>query len=187
MAKSKSPPLPEMVNQVQQTLDVLFWALSRVLDAEGITALHWAILQRAYLERGGVRFREVMQATGQSKDNVRRAAQFLQTSKLGEVIADPQDRRARIFRLDRRGRNRTSYIEENFQANLLDILGAKLVSSQRVKEFTRNLLNAAGYLPPGDLANMNSYRSWDVPDDTRGFRSAPKHLGPISDIGEIPF
>jgi len=183
------PPLPEMVSQVQQTLDVLYWALSRVLSDEGITVLHWAILKRAYRLRGGVPFRQVMQATGQSKDDVRRAAGYLQTSELGEVIADPEDRRARIFRLTRRGRNRTRYLEENFQANLLVMLGANRVESERVKRFTRDLLNAARFLPPGDLADTNSYRSSDTPDDTRDDQPAPKHLkqAPLWEPGELPF
>jgi DNA-binding MarR family transcriptional regulator len=141
-----------MVSQVQQTLDVLFWALHRILYDEGITPLHWAILQRAYLKTGGVRFREVMKATGQPKDNVRRAAKFLQESKLGKVIADPDDHRARIFVLKKRGRDRTQYLEENLRADLLVLLGANLAWSKRVKQFTQCLLNASGFLPPGDLA-----------------------------------
>ena len=188
MGRSKQPPLPSMVSQVQQTLDILFWALHRVLYDEGITPLHWAIIQRAYRERGGVRFREVMKATGQPKDNVRRAADFLEeVARMGEVLVDPDDHRARIFRLNTRGRNRTRYLEENLQADLLVLLGANLVWSNRVKEFTRDLLNAAGYLPPGDLANMSSYCRWDIPDDTRQEHPEPKHFGQLSDSEDIPF
>jgi hypothetical protein len=106
---------------------------------------------------------------------------------MGEVLVDSDDHRARVFRLNARGRNRTRYLEENLQAELLVLLGANLVWSKRVKEFTRDLLNAAGYLPPGDLANMSSYCRWDVPDDTRNESPEPKHLGQLSDSEEIPF
>jgi hypothetical protein len=39
---------PLVVNQVQQLLDVLGWALNCVLDDQGIRVLHWAFMQRAF-------------------------------------------------------------------------------------------------------------------------------------------
>ena len=54
MTKSRKPPLPRLVDQVQQILDILYWALNQALDAEGINILHWSIMQRAYLHGRGV-------------------------------------------------------------------------------------------------------------------------------------
>jgi DNA-binding MarR family transcriptional regulator len=168
-----------MVEQVQQTLDTLYWPLRKVLEEEGLSVLEWAILQRARRAHGGVRFADVIKATGQLKVNVRRAALSLANSGLGEVIVVPTDHRARIFRLSQRGRNRMKYVEENFQALMLSLIGANLKSSQRVKEFTRYLLTASGFLPPGDLADRSSYQRWDMPDDTLGLEPEPVHPRPI--------
>jgi hypothetical protein len=178
-----------MVDQVQQTLDTLFWPLSKVLGNEGINALHWAILKRAQILGGGVQFAAVIRATGQSKDNVRRAAKFLANSRLGEVIPDPKDHRARIFQLNRRGRDKARYIEESIQAELLTLIGANLSWSQRARDFTRDLLNASGFLPPGDLANHDSYQAWGDPDDSRGYYPDPVHpaQSPDPDPDLIPF
>jgi DNA-binding MarR family transcriptional regulator len=189
MGKSKKPPLPPMVNQVQQLLDILGWALNQVLDHQGIKVLHWAFMQRASQWPGGVSFSAVMKATGQSKDNVRRAAKFLEESKLGKVKPDTSDHRARIFVLNEKGRKQTSRIEETFEAKLLVLLGANLVWSNRVREFNWDLWCASGFLPPGDLANLQLYQRADLPDDTRGFFPEPKHIGPLPDTNpnEIPF
>jgi hypothetical protein len=106
---------------------------------------------------------------------------------MGKVLVDTDDHRARVFRLTRHGTNRTCHIEENFQAALLVLAGANLRWSRRVKEFTRLLLNASGYLPPGDLASTISYQRWDVPDDTRREEPEPKHIGPLPDSEDIAF
>ena len=95
-----------MIYVAQEFLDQLFWKLYRVLDKEGISVLRWAIMLRSYVDEGGVRYSAIRKATGESLDNVRRAAEFLQASKLGKVIIDPKDKRARIFVLNKRGKHR---------------------------------------------------------------------------------
>jgi DNA-binding MarR family transcriptional regulator len=189
MAKSKGPTLPRMVNQVQQTLDILFWALNRVLDDQGITVLHWAFMQRAYLHASGVPFSAVMKATGQSKDNVRRAAKFLEGSRLGKVIPQPSDHRARIFVLNEKGRKQALRIEETFEAKLLVLLGANLFWSNRVREFNWDLWCACGFLPPGDLVDLSLYQKADLLDDTRSYSPEPKRIKPLAnpDLSEMPF
>lgn len=178
-----------MVSQVQQFLDIVGWALNCVLDEQGIKVLHWAFMQRAFQWRGGVSFSAVMTATGQSKDNVRRAAKFLEGSKLGKVESGPSDHRARFFVLNDKGRKQTSRIEQAFEAKLLVLLGANLACSNRVKEFNWDLWCASGFLPAGDLANPQLYQRSDLRDDTRGFSPEPKRVGPLPDanLNEIPF
>jgi DNA-binding MarR family transcriptional regulator len=189
MAKSRRPALLPMVNQVQQTLDILFWTLNRVLDDDGITVLQWAFLQRAYLSsRGVVPFSAVMTATGQSKNNVRRAAAFLRESGLGEVIKNPDDHRARIFKLSRRGRAQTFRIEEKIDAKLRKLLGANPEQSKRANEFNWALWFASGFLPPGDLTDMAIYQANSLKDDTPlNLAPLPKRVRPLSDPEQIPF
>lgn len=176
-----------MVDQVQQLLDILFWALNEVLDDQGITMLQWAFMQRAYRASRGVPFSTVMKATRQSKDQLRRAANFLQGSGLGKVTASPKDGRARIFELNARGRRKTSEIEQKLEAKLLTLLGANLVTSNRVREFKLNLWCACSFLPPGDLADLKLYGRSELVDDTRGFYPEPKLVKRLRNLGEIPF
>lgn len=177
-----------MVDQVEQFIDIVYWTMSRRLDAQGITPLHWAFMQRAYRNGGRVRFSDVLKATGESKDNVRRAAAFLQKSRLGEVRSDFDDRRARIFALTERGRKQTSLIRQGFEAELLRLVGAREVISQRVREFTRHLWKASGFLPPGDLTNLGSYMKAELPDDSLRFRPEVDIplLGPL-ESGDPPW
>ena len=176
-----------MVDQVQQLLDILFWALNEVLDDQGITMLQWAFMQRAYMASRGVPFSTVMKATRQSKDQLRRAANFLQGSGLGKVTASPKDGRARIFELNAKGRKQVSQIEQKLEAKLLTLLGAKLLISKRVQEFKWDLFCASGFLPPGDLADLKLYFKQGMVDDTRGFYPEPKLVLPLRNPEEIPF
>jgi DNA-binding MarR family transcriptional regulator len=109
---SKTLPRPTTVNIAQEFLDQLFWKLYRILDLEGVSMLQWAILQRAYLNEGSVSFSVIFKATGDSKDNVRRVAKFLQDANLGKVIVDPHDRRARIFILNKRGKRHIRHVRK---------------------------------------------------------------------------
>ena len=95
--KSRSFCPPPMATMAQEFLDLLFWKLHWILDQEGVTVLQWAFMLRALKDADGVPFSVIVKATKDSKDNVRRAAKFLQDAKVGKVIAAPGDGRARIF------------------------------------------------------------------------------------------
>jgi DNA-binding MarR family transcriptional regulator len=163
-----------MIWLVEEMLDLFVWRLNRILDEEGVTLLQWAFMQRAAGRRGGVPFSAILKATGESKDNVRRAADSLEKLGVGTVTPDPRDRRARIFRLTRRGTRRAVHIRESFERDLLNLVGAREVLSKRVRNFERHLRNASGYLASGDLANthLRAQRSENrasIPDDSPHF------------------
>jgi DNA-binding MarR family transcriptional regulator len=185
-----------MVYLVQEFIDTLFWKLNRILDQEGVSVLQWAFMQRAFLDYRGVRFSMIFKATGESKDNVRRAAASLQNSKVGNVIADPDDRRARIFTLTKRGRSRTLSIQEAFRTELLALVGAREDFSQRATGFTLRLWDASGFLAPGDLAGipLNVRREENragIADDSLRFVAPPEQKKPTwnldESMGEPPF
>jgi DNA-binding MarR family transcriptional regulator len=184
MKRAKRPRPPGMVDQVEQFIDVVFWPICRVLDREGITTLHWAFLQRAYRAGGSVHFGTVLQATRESKDNVRRAAAFLEKSRLGVISVDPSDRRARIFTLTPRGEKITTRIRGRFEANLLKLVGAREAISQRVRAFTNHLWKASGFLPPGDLTSPSRYCKADLPDDSARFAPEEHPAGRLEPAGD---
>src|ERR1035437_4905591 len=124
MKKRTLKPQP-MAYMAQEFLDLLFWELHRILDCEGLTMLHCALLQRAFLDHSGVPFSVVIKATGDAKDNVQRAAKFLEESNLGTVIVDSKDRRARKFVLNKRGKAHAFRVQESFKADLLVSMGAR--------------------------------------------------------------
>jgi DNA-binding MarR family transcriptional regulator len=128
-----------MIYVAYEFLDQLFWKLHRILDKEGVSVLQWAIMLRSYVDAGGVPYSAIRKATGQTSDNVRRAAEFLQASKLGKVIIDPKDKRARIFILNTRGKNRARSVNEAFKADLLVSVGAREIFSKRARLFTRHM------------------------------------------------
>ncbi|HMH15676.1 MAG TPA: hypothetical protein VK578_21430 [Edaphobacter sp.] len=135
-------------------LDLLFWKVHRILDLEGVSILQWAFMHRGFLFEKGVPFNWILEATGESKDNVRRAARSLVKANVGKVIADPSDRRARIFILSKLGRKRTLHLWEAFKAELLASVGAREIFSKRAERFTRHMWHASIYLASGDLATQ---------------------------------
>jgi DNA-binding MarR family transcriptional regulator len=126
-------------------------------------------MQRAYRRSGRVRFSEVLKATGESKDSVRRAAKSLERLRMGKVTADPTDGRARIFTLNERGIKQTSRIRQGIEADFLKLVGAREVISQRVREFKKHLWIASGFIPPGDLTNLSQYKKAELPDNSPRF------------------
>lgn len=169
MKRLKGPRPPGMLDQVEQFMDVVYWTVSRRLDKQGITTLHWAIMQHGYRNGGRVGFTQVFKATGESKSNVRRAAKFLEISGLGIVSVDPSDKRARVFSLSARGTRKTSQIRAEIESDLLKLIGAREVVSQRVREFTKHLWHASGFIPPGDLTNLSQYKKAELPDNSPRF------------------
>ncbi len=168
-----------MVSTAQEFLDLLFWKLHRILDQEGVSVLQWAIMQRALEHDNGVPFTLILKATADSKDNVRRAAKSLQDAKVGKVIADPSDGRARIFILTKLGRRRTLHVREAFKAELLASVGAREIFSKRAERFTRHMWHASIYLSSGDLAEKEmvddrNYNRAAVPDDSLRYVELPK-------------
>ena len=147
--------MPPMVSLVEEMLDRLFWALNRILDQEGISVLQWAFMLRALDRRNGVSFSSIQQASGESKDNVRRAAESLKDYGVGIVTPDPRDRRARIFSLTNLGRRRAMAVRIAFEEELLRLVGAREELSERVKGFTQGLWDATLYLDSADLASKN--------------------------------
>jgi hypothetical protein len=115
--------------------------------------LQWAIMLRSYVDAGGVPYCAIRKATGQSLDNVRRAAESLQASKLGKVIIYPKDKRARIFVLNTRGKHRARCVNEAFKADLLVSVRAREIFSKRAQLFTRHMWHARIYLASGDVAS----------------------------------
>jgi DNA-binding MarR family transcriptional regulator len=177
--KFKSFRPSPMVFMAQEFLDLLFWKQHRILDQEGVSVLQWAIMQRAFLNETGVPFSAILKATGESKDNVRRAAHSLQNAKVGNVIVDPSDGRARIFVLTKLGRRRTLHVWETFKAELLASVGAREIFSKRAKLFTRHMWHASIYLTSGDLAGKEmvddrNYNRAAVPDNSLRYVELPK-------------
>lgn len=172
----EKPAPPFMITVIQEFLELLYWRLSQVLGREGISMLQWAFMQRALDYRDGVSFRQIMEATGESKDNVRRAAASLQG--FADVVADPKDRRARKFVLTKRGRRRARIIVAQFEKEMLNLLGAREEFSQRVQEFKDLLWDASAYLAPGDHASEEMIaRSEEnreiIPDDSLRYAETP--------------
>ncbi len=145
---------PHLEGLVLEFLDLVYWKLNRILDEEGVSMLEWAFMQRAILFWGEIAFQDVQQETGASKDNVRRAAAFLEKSGMATVRPDPQDGRARLLQLTKRGIRRAQYVEDRFRQELLASLGVKAGFSQRVGQFRRAFWKASGFLESGDLADQ---------------------------------
>jgi DNA-binding MarR family transcriptional regulator len=189
----KSVP-PPMIYVAHEFLDQLFWKLHRILDKEGVSVLQWAIMLRSYLDEGGVSYSAIRKATGHPLDNVRRAAEFLQASKLGKVIVDPKDKRARIFILNKRGKDRTRCVNEAFKADLLVAVGAREIFSKRAQQFTRHMWHASIYLASGDVASkeLDDDRIDNraaVPDNSLRYVELPKQARApfLIDLEKVPF
>jgi hypothetical protein len=188
--KSVRPPIVYLAHEF---LDQLFWKFHRVLDQEGLSVLQWAIMLRSYIDEGGVNFSAVRKATGQPLDNVRRAAEFLETSKLGKVAIDRKDKRARIFILNARGKNRAHCVNEAFKAELLVSVGAREIFSKRAQRFARHMWHASIYLASGDIAmrelvddRINNRAT--VPDNSLRYVELPKRArSPFNDLDGVPF
>jgi DNA-binding MarR family transcriptional regulator len=189
---------PPMTSTAIEVLDLLFWKVHRILELEGVSILQWAFMHRGYLHERGVPFNAILKATGDSKDNVRRAATSLAKAKVGTVIADPRDRRARIFVLTKLGRRRTLHLWEAFRAELLASVGAREVFSKRAERFTRHLWHASVYLASGDLAHQEMTDNRDsnraaVLDDSLRYVELPKYAKSpfleeeIVDRNKVPF
>jgi DNA-binding MarR family transcriptional regulator len=169
--KGKPAP-PFMIYVVQEFLELLYWKLRQVLDREGISMLQWAFIQRALDVRDGVSFGQIIEVTGESKDNVRRAAASLKG--FANVVVDPEDRRARKLVLTKRGRRRAGFIMMRFEKEMLKLLGAREAFSRRAEEFKELLWDASAYLAPGDRASKETIaRSKEnrglIPDDSLRF------------------
>ena len=117
-------PAP-LVYTALEFLDLLFWKLHRILDQEGVSMLQWAFMQRASLDDNGVPFCAILKATGDSKDNVRRAAKFLEQARVGKVIPDPSDGRARIFILTQFGEETHPSYYRCLQSGTVGFCGCK--------------------------------------------------------------
>jgi DNA-binding MarR family transcriptional regulator len=150
----RQPAPPFMVLVVQEFLELLYWKFQQVLDREGISMLQWAFIQRAYGCRDGIPFSQILEVTGESKDNVRRAAAAL--SGFATVVVDPNDRRARRLVLTKRGKRRFGIVMMSFEKETFKLLGARDGRSQRVEDFKHLLWDASAYLAPGDLASEES-------------------------------
>jgi len=173
----RKPAPPFMISVVQEFLEVLYWKLSRVLDREGMSMLQWAFMMRALDWPDGVSFSQIMEVTGESKDNVRRAAASLKG--FAEVVANPEDRRARKLVLTKRGRRRSHLIMTRFEQEMLNLLGARESFSRRAEEFKELLWNASAYLAPGDTADEKTIaRSEEnrelIPDNSLQFVEVPQ-------------
>jgi DNA-binding MarR family transcriptional regulator len=152
MKTYKNQPAPYSVVEVaQEILELLYWKLNKILDREGITMLQWAFMQRALEERDGVSFSHIIEVTGESKDNVRRAAASL--GVVADVVVNPSDRRARKLVLTKLGRKRARMVFMRFEKELLSLLGATADFSQRAQQFRTLLWDASAYLAPSDLAS----------------------------------
>jgi DNA-binding MarR family transcriptional regulator len=189
-----------MIYLAHEFLDQLFWKFHRILDKERISVLQWAIMLRSYVDKRGVPYSAIRKATGHSLDNVRRAAEFLQESKLGKVIIDPKDKRARIFILNTRGKNRVRRVNEAYKADLLVSVGAREIFSKRAQQFTRHIWHASIYLASGDVALASGdiatkelvddriYNRAAVPDNSLRYVELPKRAEPpFIDLEKVPF
>jgi DNA-binding MarR family transcriptional regulator len=159
----------DMVYAVQEFLEPLHWKLNAVLDREGISMLQWAFMYRALDKPDGIEFGEIMKVTGESKDNVRRAAAALEG--FADVVVDPKDRRARKLVMTKRGKRRTRLVFMRFEQELLKMLGARETISQRAEEFKRVLWDASAFLDPSYMAHREAIlRSQQnrqlIPDDS---------------------
>jgi DNA-binding MarR family transcriptional regulator len=155
----KTEPAPLlMITAVQEFFEQLHWKFARVLDREGISMLQWAFMQRAFDERNGIPFSLIIEVTGETKDNVRRAAAKLQG--FADVITNPRDRRAKNVVLTRRGRSRTRLIMGRLEKEMFKLLGARDERSDRVSDFKQLLWDASAYLVPSDLADEEMTERW---------------------------
>ena len=143
-----------MIGVVQEFFEVIYWKLRQVLDREGISVLQWAFMQRALYYRDGVAFSHIMEVTGESKDNVRRAAAGL--DGFATVVPDSRDRRARKLVLTKRGRRRSRIVMMRFEKEMFNLLGARDERSQRVRDFKHLLWDASAFLTPSDLADQET-------------------------------
>ena len=154
--------------------------------------LQWAFMLRAALDDNGVPFIAILKATGDSKDNVRRAAKSLEEARVGKVIADPSDGRARIFILTKLGGRRTRHILDAFKAELLASVGAREIFSKRAQLFTRHMWHASIYLASGDLAakemvDDRNYNRSAVFDNSLRYVELPKRArSPFIDLEKVP-
>jgi DNA-binding MarR family transcriptional regulator len=184
---------PPMTSTAIEVLDLLFWKVHRILDLEGVSILQWAFMHRAFLHESGVAFNAILKATGDSKDNVRRAARALEKANIGRVTADPSDGRARIFVLTKLGRRRTLHLWEAIKAELLASVGAREIFSKRAERFTRHMWHASMYLASGDLASKETTDDRDhnrvaVPDNSLRYVEVPKKTRSLFvDSREVPF
>lgn len=173
--KSKRRPQLPMNQLIEEFLDLIYWRFNKVLIEEDVSALQWTFMQRALYRYGrGVPFSAIIKATGESKDNVRRAAESLRRLRIGIVEPDPEDRRARLFILTKFGQRITQRIKAKFEHEMLGLLGARHHVSGRVADFNWYLWHATGYLESGDLADgvLKAYRNENrraFPDDTPAY------------------
>ena len=191
----KGEPAPLfMASVVQEFLELLHWKLQQVLDREGISMLQWAFIRRAYGQRDGIPFSRILEVTGESKDNVRRAAAGLQG--FASIVVDPNDRRARRLVLTKRGKRRFGIVMMRFEKEMFKLLGARDERSQRVKDFKYLLWDASAYLAPSDLASEESIaRSEEnrecIPDNSLLYveedQSESVWIQEESSMDEIPF
>jgi DNA-binding MarR family transcriptional regulator len=173
-----------MTSTTIEVLDLLFWKVHRILDQNGVSILQWAFMHRGFLHERGVSFNAILKATGDSKDNVRRAARSLEKASVGKVIADPSDRRARIFVLTKLGRGRTLHLWEAFKAELLASVGAREIFSKRAERFTRHMWHASMYLASGDIASRELAddrcdNRVAAPDNSLRYVEMPKKTKPL--------
>ena len=173
MKTYQGEPAPHfMIHVVQEFLELLYWKLQKVLDDEGVSMLQWAFMQRALDRPKGVPFSLILGVTGESKDNVRRAAASLQG--FANVVIDSDDRRARKLVLTKRGKKRTNLVFTRWEREMLDLLGARDYDSNRAEQFKRLLWDASSYLIPGDLASKETIARSNknrglIPDDSLRF------------------
>jgi DNA-binding MarR family transcriptional regulator len=156
---------PTMVSQTGHTFDILYWTYAAVLGKHRMSVLQYAILRRA--THTGTPYTEIVQATGVPKVTVWRQATSLAERRI--VWFDrPEDRKSRVnvVGLTNKGYSLLREIAVDVEQELLRVINAKELSSNRVFAFTRYLWRANGFLPPNDLRDMKSFRRSDLGDDS---------------------
>lgn len=143
-----------MIDVVDEFFEAIYWSFRRILDRDGISMTEWAFLQRGLDYRGGVRFAKIMEVTGESKDNVRRAAAKLKG--FADIVVDPNDHRARKLVLNKWGRSHARTLMSRLEKEMFRLLGARDGRSDRVEEFKLLLWDASAYLQPSDLASKTT-------------------------------
>jgi DNA-binding MarR family transcriptional regulator len=145
-----------VVDELAHFLEVVGWVQKSVLREEGLRPLHIAFMRRAGMY-DRVSYSRMAKATRMPKEEISRAGEFLVKSGLATVKKDPRDRRSRLLRLTKRGKQRLGKMQLNIAKQVLEQVGASSAQSKRFIYFTVFLWNVNRFLPDSRVANPDTY------------------------------
>jgi DNA-binding MarR family transcriptional regulator len=151
-----------VVDELAQFLEVVGWVQDSVLRKEGLRPLHLAFMRRAGMY-DRVSYSRMADATRMPKEEISRAGEFLVKSGLAKVKKDPRDKRRRLLRLTKRGKQRLGKMQLSIAKQVLEQVGASFAKSKRLIYFTVFLWNVNRFLPDSRVANPDTYYPSPIP------------------------